>query len=255
MYPETLFVIFGYHVNLYRLIILVGACALLPLAWRLGRERAIRGRVVFFGWAIAIASALIGGYTLPRIGYSYSDNLPFSWSLGAIIATVLSTSAYFLCLGTVIRHRRQALDVLAPCLAFSFVLGRLACFSVGCCNGAPALGLPWSVTFADPLSASNYKNIPVHPTQLYESAGSLLILILILARFNHPNWKGSQIWVFAAAYGVLRLANEFFRGDVRTMIGVLSLNQWVCLAAISISSIVLITHWAPLGNRRVAVAK
>lgn len=254
MYPETLFVVLGYHVNLYRLIIIVGIAALLPLALRLGRERGIQRRVVFFGWAIAIASALIGGYALPYIAHSYNHTLPYSWSLGAIIAALLSTSVYILWLGNRIPNRRDLVDILAPCIAFSFALGRLACFADGCCNGKPAEGLPWAVTFTNPLSVSNYKNILVHPTQLYESAGSLLILILLLSLFNRPTLKGVLIGVFFVTYGALRFANEFFRGDVRTMIGVLSLNQWVCLAAIVIGGITLITHWARLGSRQVAVA-
>ncbi len=254
MYPESVLAILGDEFNLYLLIIIAGIVALLPLALRLGQERNIQRRIVFLGWAIAIASAWIGGYTLPHFVFSFDENLPYSWSLGAITMAILSTSVYVLWLGSRIANRREAIDILAACIAFAFALGRLACFAAGCCNGKPAVGLPWAVTFTNPLSASNYKNIPVHPTQLYESAGSLLILILLLALFNHPKLKGAHIWIFFVAYGVLRFANEFFRGDVRTMIGVLSLNQWVCLAAILIGSIMLITHLAPVGNRRTAVA-
>jgi len=254
MYPEPILAILDDQFNLYQLIIIVGIAALLPLAWRVGRERNIQRRIVFFGWAIAIASALIGGYSLPHFVHSYDDNLPYSWSLGAILTALLSTGAYVLWLGRRIPNRREALDILAPCMAFAFVLGRLACFAAGCCNGKPAVGLPWAVTFTNPASASNYENIPVHPTQLYESAGSLLILIVLLALFNHPKMKGVLIWVFFAMYGGLRFANEFFRGDVRTMIGVLSLNQWVCLATVVIGSIVLIIHLEAVSRRRVAVA-
>jgi prolipoprotein diacylglyceryltransferase len=148
---------------------------------------------VFFGRAIAITSAWIGGYTLPHFVHSYDLNLPYSWSLGAILAALLSTGAYILWLGMRIPNRREALNILAPRLAFAFVLGRLACFAADCCNGKPAVGfLPWAVTFTNPASASNYKNIPVHPTQLYESAGSLPILIVLLALFNHPKMRAGS---------------------------------------------------------------
>ncbi len=255
MYPHTLFAIGSYSVNAYRLIIIVGIGALLPLALRLARERKIQPRLVIFGWAIAVASALAGGYTIPNLAFQVNHDLPHSWSLGAILAAVIATGAYALWLGKRIPGRREALDILAPCLAFSFVLGRLACFAAGCCNGSPAPGLPWAVTFTDPASASSYKNIPVHPSQLYESAGSLLILLLLTSVFNSPRFKGQQIWMFFLAYGWLRFVDEFFRGDVRTMMGVLSLNQWVSLAAIVIGSIMLAMHLLPVAARQVAAAR
>ena len=254
MYPETLFVILDYQVNLYRLILIVDFAVLLPLAWRLARERSVQKRVVFLGWGIAIGSALLGGYTLPHIAYAYDQNLPYSWSLGAIIAVAISLSAYALWLGKRVANRRETFDILAPCIAFAFALGRLACFAAGCCNGKPAEGVPWAVTFTDPASASNYLDIPIHPTQLYESAGCLLILILLLVMFNRPNLKGTLIWVFFLCYGLLRFANEFFRGDTRTMVGVLSLNQWVCLVASVTGCVIVFIHLAQFGSRRVVVA-
>src|SRR3954466_11854781 len=52
-------------------------------------------------------------------------------------------------------------DSFAVPVAAAVAIGRLACFSAGCCYGK-ATRLPWAVRFGD--------GVPRHPTQLYEFA-------------------------------------------------------------------------------------
>ncbi len=72
-------------------------------------------------------------------------------------------------------------DAVAPALAIGGGLMRIACFFVGCNFGKPT-DLPWAVTYAagDPaflkqaglglITPAAPATLPVHPTQLYESA-------------------------------------------------------------------------------------
>ena len=49
--------------------------------------------------------------------------------------------------------------------------GRMGCFFNGCCYGRPC-SLPWAVTFPPPHVMAG---IPVHPTEIYEALGNLMI--------------------------------------------------------------------------------
>jgi phosphatidylglycerol---prolipoprotein diacylglyceryl transferase len=104
-------------------------------------------------------------------------------------------------------------DVFAPALALSHFFGRLGCFFAGCCYGS-ASALPWSVKFAKPDCLAPL-NVSLHPTQLYEALGNLLIFI-VLDRYNKLNHRQGQAFIlYLASYGALRFIIEFFRGDPR----------------------------------------
>jgi uncharacterized repeat protein (TIGR01451 family) len=107
--------------------------------------------------------------------------------------------------------------------------GRLGCFCAGCCHGSPAFGVPWAVTFNHPASACIYKGIPVHPAQLYMVVVALVTLAALLWCSRRPAFRGALVWVYLACYGGMRFGVEFWRGDVRPMLGGLAVNQWVCL--------------------------
>src|SRR6267378_3238463 len=74
-------------------------------------------------------------------------------------------------------------DVFAPGIALGHVVGRFGCFFAGCCYGRPTT-VPWAITFTNPYAAANVGtplNVPLHPTQLYESGAEALTLIMLLA--------------------------------------------------------------------------
>lgn len=53
----------------------------------------------------------------------------------------------------------------------------------------------------------------VHPTQLYESAGELLIFLGLLVLWKRRKFSGAVALTYAFAYGILRFFIEIFRGD------------------------------------------
>jgi len=106
-------------------------------------------------------------------------------------------------------------DMIAPSLAVGHVLGRLGCFMNGCCFGKPTesfLGIVFPV-LKDGVSR--------HPTQLYEAAGLLLLLIAglvgIRKREKWPNvlFPGSIWGYYCVSYGFLRYFVETLRDDDR----------------------------------------
>jgi phosphatidylglycerol---prolipoprotein diacylglyceryl transferase len=129
-------------------------------------------------------------------------------------------------------------DVFAPGIALGHAVGRVGCLMAGCCFGRPT-SLPWGITFHDPLAASlvgTPLGVALHPTQLYEVAAELIILGLLLAteRRGRP-FPGRTIWAYLALYAVSRFALEFFRGDERGALGMLSTSQVISAALFPLS--------------------
>lgn len=104
-------------------------------------------------------------------------------------------------------------DLFAPSLAIAHAIGRLGCFSAGCCYGKTAESLPWAVTFTDPQSLALI-GVPLHPTQLYESAGELMNFLILIILRRYKSYNGQLFLTYMLLYSVLRFIVEFFRGDV-----------------------------------------
>ena len=140
-------------------------------------------------------------------------------------------------------------DTLIPSLALGHFLGRLGCFSAGCCWGGVAHShLPWAVrfppeslafqTFAtrdDPgafLSPDRLSTLPLHPVQLYEAFGELAIfLVLVLLVRPRKAFHGQVLATWLLSYAVLRTVVEALRADVeRGVIRGFGVGQWTSLA-------------------------
>jgi len=152
----------------------------------------------------------------------------------------------------VVRRQRQwrfgrVADALAPGLALGHAVGRLGCFLAGCCYGKPwdaGLRFPrGSVAFdelAATLPAGATETPPLHPTQLYEAAGELIIFFLLLRARRHRRFDGATALVYALLYGVLRFGVELFRGDQgRGMLGPVSIAQVVSVAVAAAAALLL----------------
>ena len=123
------------------------------------------------------------------------------------------------------------------------MVGRLGCLLAGCCFGRPT-DVAWAVTFTDPIANLNVGtplNIPLHPTQVYESAAGLIILLLLLGleRRGRP-FQGRTFWLFVLFYAISRFIIEFYRGDDRGMpLGGLSTSQLISLVLFPLSLFML----------------
>lgn len=109
-------------------------------------------------------------------------------------------------------------DHFAPPLVLAHAFGRVGCFLAGCCYGSPSGRAP-GVAFTDPLSEvpQAYLGVPLHPVQLYEAAGNLIIFGA-LAWLSHRGKRragGTILAVYALSYSALRFMLEFLRGDDR----------------------------------------
>jgi len=135
-------------------------------------------------------------------------------------------------------------DVFAPGIALGHVIGRFGCFFAGCCYGRPTTA-PWGVTFTNPLAAElvgTPLGVRLHPTQLYEAAAELLILVGLLV--YERRWRafpGRTFWTYMLLYAVSRFAIEFFRGDPRgDVFGTFSTSQFISIVLAPLSLVMLV---------------
>jgi phosphatidylglycerol:prolipoprotein diacylglycerol transferase len=134
-------------------------------------------------------------------------------------------------------------DVFAPGIALGHVIGRFGCLFAGCCYGKPTTK-PWGITFTDPFAASNVGTplgVPLHPTQLYEAGAEFLILMILLwsERKGRP-FAGRTFWLYMLLYSISRFIIEFFRGDDRGMVGVLSTSQFISILLAPLAIVMLV---------------
>ena len=123
---------------------------------------------------------------------------------------------------TLLRFNRPVLDTLAVGLPLAMAISRVGCLMAGCCFGTPT-NLPWGIQY-DAASwvyqvhmaqglvhLHDGTSVPVHPAQLYQMAGCLLIAFL--AWRSQKQWKssGSQFLFSVLCYAVLRFFVEFVR--------------------------------------------
>jgi phosphatidylglycerol:prolipoprotein diacylglycerol transferase len=126
----------------------------------------------------------------------------------------------------------------------------MGCLMAGCCFGA-ACKLPWAISFpwrsaasesqfkAHLLESARLWSLPVHPTQIYESAASLAIAAVCLA-WVHPRkrYDGQVFVAFLVLYAVARFLLEFLRRDDRGGLWGLSTSQLVGVALVGVAAVV-----------------
>jgi len=179
---------------------------------------------------------------IPRFFALWEGGMVF---YGGFIAAALAAAVY-------LRVKKMPFlpwaDTLIPSVAFGQFLGRIGCFSAGCCWGRscdPAL--PWAAHFPPEslafqsmaarvnasrfIDADHLHTLPIHPVQLYEALGELL-LFAFLAIWLRPRkrFTGQVMAAWLMLYAVLRTTTETFRGDVeRGMALGLGTGQWTSI--------------------------
>ena len=139
------------------------------------------------------------------------------------------------------KHKRPALDLVGLSIPIPWIFVKLACLFNGCCYGKKC-SMPWGITFPEGAAGAP-AGIPLHPTQIYE----ILVVLCILAVFKilkHERWRGTMLLWFLALYGLGRAVTEIWRGDFdhNLYIGSITFSQLVCLAAASVSILLLFLY-------------
>jgi len=132
-------------------------------------------------------------------------------------------------------------DLAAPPILLGLFFGRLGCYLNGCCYGKETQSLfgirfpmgstPWRAQYDAHLIQPGRPMIPVHPTQLYESIGCLILFVFTYYYVRPRRRKeGEVLGAMLISYGVLRSLCEIFRNDERGVLwGFLSTSQIISI--------------------------
>ena len=107
---------------------------------------------------------------------------------------------------------KAMLDVMAITTCIVHVSGRIGCFLAGCCYGKPTNSI-LGVTYSDMRCAASPKGVPLHPTQLYEAASILVVMIFLFLLKKRRHFEGQLFVSYLILYAVGRFVIEFWRGD------------------------------------------
>lgn len=202
----------NFELHTYGLLVAAGFVAGLAIAQRRAAKSGIEPKTIQDLSLWVVLSAMLGA----KLFYIlfFWDDFQAAWrdyGPGSLRAGFVFYGGFIATTLTVIglaRYRQipiwKLADAFAPALAIGHALGRVGCFFEGCCHGK-ACALPWAIQF--PAVPG-----PVHPTQLYEAAGNLLIAGWLLAD-RQERRPGQVWWRYVLLYAVLRFAVEFTRGD------------------------------------------
>lgn len=97
------------------------------------------------------------------------------------------------------------------------------------------------MTFRDPDSLAPL-GVPLHPTQLYESAATFAIFLVLRAMRTKPRFQGKLFWFYLLFYSTARFIIEIYRNDPRGWVipQVLSTAQAVGVIAIPLAIYMLL---------------
>ncbi|MCC7008655.1 MAG: prolipoprotein diacylglyceryl transferase [Acidobacteria bacterium] len=248
MHP-ILFEVGGWPVYAYGVLLAVAYLVALQLAVVRARRRGLDGaRIMDVGIYLIIAALVGAKLMLVVVDFRYFVAQPrelltlvraggvfYGGLLAALVTAIVLTRRYRLPLWT-------TADMFAPGIALGHVIGRLGCLLAGCCYGKPTT-VPWAITFTNPLALANVGTplgIPLHPTQIYEAAAELIVLVALLATERRGRvFAGRTFWLYVLLYGVSRFVIEFFRGDDRGMFYGVSTSQIVSLIMVPLALVML----------------
>lgn len=244
MYPKILD-IGPITIHTYGLLLAAAFIAGIWITSRNARKEGIDPDSIWNMGLIVIFSALVGAKILLLLSdyRYYSENPREIFSLSTLRSTGVYYGGLLLALASsvlyIVKKKLPAwtlADLAAPGIALGQAIGRLGCFSAGCCYGKPT-HMPWGVTFTNKYAYDNVGvplNIKIHPTQIYESLGALFLFLFLMWRLSKKHAGGQIMIEYLILYACLRFAAEFFRDDERGFVlnGLLSTSQLIAVLTV-----------------------
>jgi phosphatidylglycerol:prolipoprotein diacylglycerol transferase len=258
MYPEV------FHLSFLHTYGVLVALAFLTALWLAGKLAGRAGlnvdAVTNLGIYCALAAIVGAKLMMFLVDFSYyRQHAGEIFSLSSLQAGGVFYGGLIAALGVswwYMRKTRLPLlktaDVFAPAIALGHGIGRLGCFSAGCCWGVEC-HLPWAVTFTNPAAHDLVGvplMVPLHPTQLYEALAEFLIFGVLYWRIGKAHSAGAIISLYLMLYSAARFIVEFFRYHEQGNLwgSPLDASQWISIALFAIGA-----SYYLVGRRRPAV--
>ncbi|WP_291515604.1 prolipoprotein diacylglyceryl transferase [Bdellovibrio sp. ArHS] len=179
---------------------------------------------------IVMVSGFIGG----RLFHVFYEDFPYYreeptrvlqiWNGGFVFYGGALLAGFAAIIYLFLKNKSQLenyLDMFAPVLSFSYVMGRIACLLAGCCFGKYC-ELPWAYGGR-------------HPTQAYAAAWELGVLFILLGLEKAPRKRvGAVFYIWMILHAIGRLIMEFFRDDFRGPSLGMSISSWISFLIIAL---------------------
>lgn len=126
-------------------------------------------------------------------------------------------------------------DIAALYAPLLHAIGRVGCFLVGCCYGAPTTGF-LQITYTHPEVCAPL-GIALHPAQLYSALLYMILFGMLYLFKQRATVPGTVTMWYLIGMSSERFMVDFVRGDRIPMNNPLSFYQWIaliiCLAALT----------------------
>jgi prolipoprotein diacylglyceryltransferase len=231
---------FSYGYNFFYAVAIILAVFVLIIQGKIYRFQ-------FFSWTLTFVSCLVVfviGCTLITFKRVEWKSLLFASGVhhhhvgASVLGGLLFSIPMIILFKRLYSYNNKMFDAFALVLPIGMAVQRIGCLIAGCCYGTLSNN-PWAVTYR-----SGHATISLHPVQLYESAGCVLIVIMILfsARFLS---KPGNLFVFSGlCYASVRFVCEYFRAhEINSVQGnqltVLSKVQYAMLAFVIVAALII----------------
>jgi phosphatidylglycerol---prolipoprotein diacylglyceryl transferase len=159
-------------------------------------------------------------------------------------------------------------DTAAPSVMLGLAIGRLGCFFAGCCHGracdlpiagniltlpygqiVTTNGFPWMalVFHKGPDSVGDIFDVPLFPTQLWESFGALILFLFLSWEWKRARrFDGQILATLMMTYPLLRSTIEGFRGDAirgTEWFGLFSTSQVVSIPVFALGLLIFLVRF------------
>jgi phosphatidylglycerol:prolipoprotein diacylglycerol transferase len=242
MFPELFKLPFtNFTLNSYGLLLALAFIVGLFVMSRLAKRDSLNESRVYDLGLWVLASSLIGSKLLMivtewdvyyrdhpgqifTLDFFRSGGVFYGGFIAALLASVIAMRIYKL-------PWWRTADAFAPGIAIGQAIGRLGCFSAGCCWGTPTTG-PFGVHFTE--RGHEITGVPIgvalHPVQLYEVGATFALFLFLLWLTGRRRFHGQVMLAYAILYAVARFIIEFWRDDPRGEVFNLSTSQFIALA-------------------------
>ena len=173
-----------------------------------------RRRLLTDGVMSLLAIGLLSGLLCANLSQWLIERTPGKSVLGAIVGGYLAVVLGKHILGI----RRPLGDLFAVAITAGEAVGRWGCFFAGCCYGR-SCSLPWAIWQHDRWR---------HPTQIYLSMASLLILFALIAFERVKPPENGIFYLQGILYCLARFVIEFAR-EGKSFYFNLTAAQWACI--------------------------
>lgn len=209
-----------------------------------------RRKFPLVAWILILASIRLAVVTGTRLFAWTPDEWQFITDNHVLLPSARKTMfgglamgvAAYLIVSRIMRFRHNPWDTVAYAFPAAVAVQSVGCFFYGCCFGTPS-GLPWAVSYpvmslahynqfeSGLITYGNSLSLPVHPVQLYQSAGALAVILLVFIFRNRWKAAGSLLLSSVVFFCGIRFIIEFFRDPLSNKTGAdfllgLKIVQW-----------------------------